>query len=259
MGLEVVPGSSLLGPVVVTEEDRGGEPAAWLAVVTVDSDDPLAVWSGYIAQLEGGYPESGVDPGARGCRPYDDEHGPREALCDVEVGGVWASMASTSGDVTGRFHVRLRGDRSYPTIGRVDAPSWPGGPPPAPEPARARPEVGEPLAPETTSYPGDDDRFVLIEGSELLVQYGSGTVTGGFDVMLRITPGADLATVADAYAEQATEFEGAVPSPPEVVEHDGTTVTIHRPPGGAGGYEGTVMAVDRPSGDDYIAYELHND
>jgi len=44
-----------------------------------------------------------------------------------------------------------------------------------------------------------------------------------------------------------------------VVEHDGTTVTVYQPPGGAGGYSGTVTAVDQPSGDDYIFYELTND
>jgi hypothetical protein len=44
--------------------------------------------------------------------------------------------------------------------------------------------------------------------SILLAPYGMGSITGGFDVILRITPGAELADVTAAYADQANQFEG---------------------------------------------------
>jgi hypothetical protein len=172
-------------------------------------------------------------------------------------------LVSVPGDITGAYLVRLEVGASdlYPTdlYGRDDLRPSPSGTLPDPNPARARPGVGEPLAPVTVAYEGDDDRYVLLEGSELIAQYSAGSLTGGFGVLLRTTPGADLDAVAAAYAEQAVQFEGEPVPPPDVVEHDGTTMTLYRPPGGAGGYTGTVTAVDQPSGDDYIFYELAND
>lgn len=121
--------------------------------------------------------------------------------------------------------------------------------------------VGEPLAPRTVAYPeGDDERYVLLDGSELLAQYGRGSITGGFDVILRITPGAELADVAAAYADQANQFEGEPIPAPEVIEHGSTTVRILRPPGGAGGDQGEVIAVDQAgTADDYVFNSLAND
>jgi len=92
-----------------------------------------------------------------------------------------------------------------------------------------------------------------------VAQYGVGSLTGGFGVLLRVTPDADVADVAAAYADQAVQFEGEPVPPPDTVSHDGTTVTRYSPPGGAGGYSGLITAVDRPGPDDYILYELSND
>lgn len=260
-GLEVAAGSSLVGPAVVTEVSGSGEPLRWLAVIAVDDvDDPLTVWSAYVAQLVERDPELRVEPDdAPGCRPHDRRW---DDLCSLDAASVRATLTSVPGDVTGRYVLKLEGSPSTDTdlLGDEVA-GWPGdrSSVPEPAPARSRPDVGEPLAPVTVAYPGDEDEYVLLDGSELLVQFGDGSLTGGFDVLLRVTPGADVHEVAAAYAEQAAQFEGEPVPPPEVVEHGDATAMIMRPPGGAGGYSGTVIAVDQPGDDDYIVYELAND
>lgn len=260
-GLSVIAGSVLLGPVVVEELDADGRPETWHAVVMVESGDPISVWSRYVSQMLARSPSSDLDPDdAPGCVSDEDRYpGEPHVLCELVVEGVAAEMTSVPGDVTGRFLLTL-GNRGSGQSDDEDPPTWSGGDAPEPEPARDRPDVGEPLAPETAAYEGDDERYVLLEGSELVAQTGGGSITGGFTVLLRVTAGADLAEVTDAYVEQATQFEGADELPtPEVVEHDGTTFTTRHPPGGAGGYTGEVTAIDRPGDDDYIVYELLND
>jgi hypothetical protein len=261
-GLSVIAGSVLLGPVVVEDVGSDGRPERWHAVVMVESVDPIAVWSRYVSQMVARSPSSDLDPdSAPGCAS-DEERSPGEptdAVCELVVDGITAEMTSVPGDVTGRFLLTL-GDRGFGQADDEDPPTWSGDAPPEPEPARDRPDVGEPLAPETVAYEGDDERYVLLEGSELVAQTGGGSITGGFTVLLRVTSGADLSEVTDAYVEQATQFPGEdeLP-PPEVVEHDDTTFTTRHPPGGAGGYTGVVTAIDRPGDDDYIVYELSND
>jgi hypothetical protein len=270
-GFEVAPGSSLLGPVVVDGVDAAGTPTSWFAVLLVE-DDPVTVWKSYAAQVAEFAPDSGVDASvAPGCRTADLI--PGDEVCDL-IGAVvdsdgttrsmQASMASTPGDVTGAYLLRLDRYR-YPTragygVDPMPPEPWRGDPLPAPYPARPRPSVGEPLAPETVAYDGDNGRYVLLEGSELVAQYSDGSVTGGFGVLLRMTDGADLDAVTQAYVEQATQFEGEPVPPPEVIEHAGTTVRVYVPPGGAGGYDGMLWSVDQPAGkDDYLVYELIND
>jgi hypothetical protein len=267
-GFAVAPGSSLIGPVVVDEVDAAGGPTSWSAVLAVDGD-PLTVWRAYVEQIAGLFPEEGLDlaqtPGCPSGEGYNGE------VCQLGADTVdgqvrrsaVARLVSIPGDVTGGYLLRLEAETSdrYPTdiYGDGEAPSSRSGPLPEPNPARPRPDVGEPLAPDTVAYDGDNDEYVLLEGSELIAQYSAGSLTGGFGVVLRTAPGAQLDTVAGAYAEQAVQFEGEPVPPPEVVEHDGTTVTVYLPPGGAGGYTGTVTAVDPPTGPDYIFYELDND
>jgi hypothetical protein len=267
-GLAVAPGSALIGAAVVDEIDAAGEPASWSAVLAIDGD-PLIVWRAYAEQIAVLFPGEGVDPAqVPGCPSRDGDYGEVCALgvdvIDAQVRrSALVRLVSTPGDVTGGYLLRLEVSTSdrYPTdiYDSDEYGSSPSGTLPDPNPARPRPDVGEPLAPETVAYDGDNDEYVLLEGSELIAQYSAGSLTGGFGVVLRTTPGAELDTVAGAYAEQAVQFEGEPVPPPQVVEHDGTTVTVYQPPGGAGGYSGTVTAVDQPSGDDYIFYELTND
>jgi hypothetical protein len=271
-GMTVPDGAELVGPVVVSDVAAPGEPAAWFAVLAVVGDDPLPVWSDYIGQIAAVHPDLGLDAAAApGCTPYDAPDAPEDGsphiagldpLCELNAGRVSAELTSTMGDVTGRWLLTVSGnaDRDWNAAAdRADIDTWPELEPPRPQPARPRPGVGEPLAPNTTAYDGDAERYVLVDGSELVAQYGAGSITGGFGVLLRVTPGADIADVAAAYAEQAVQFEGEPVPPPDVVRHDGTTVTRYWPPGGAGGYTGTITAVDRPGTDDYILYELSND
>jgi hypothetical protein len=266
-GVTVAPGSSLVGPAVVDEVDSAGEPASWSAVLAVGGD-PRSVWRSYTEQFAELFPSEGLDPAqSPGCPSIEDDGALCEVGVDVLDGRVRRSLSmrlvSVPGDVTGGYLLWLEGMASDQLTTDLysgeDYPPSPTGALPAPNEARRRPGVGEPLAPETVAYDGDNEEYVLLEGSELIAQYGTGSLTGGFGVLLRTTPGADLAAVAGAYAEQAIQFEGEPVPPPEVVEHDGTRVTVYLPPGGAGGYTGRVLAVDRPSGDDYIVYELAND
>lgn len=256
-GLAVIAGSVLLGPVVVEEVGADGQPTAWSAVVMVESDDPLAVWSDYVAQLVHRSGDSGPDADTEpGCMSPAPDVG---ELCSLAVGGIRAELVSVPGDVTGRFLLTLERSPMVDDTEPDDVTTWPGGDPPDPEPARDRPDVGEPLAPRTVVSDGDNERYVLVEGSELVAQPGPGSITGGFTVLLHVTSGADLDEVTGAYVEQATQFEGEEADPPEVVEYDGTTFRTYLPPGGAGGYTGVVTAVDGPAGADYIVFDLFND
>lgn len=266
-GLAVAPGSSLIGPAVVDEVDAEGEPASWSALLAVQGD-PRAVWRAYAEQIAELFPGEGLVPEQNpGCPlPTARDGVVCELAVDVVDGQIRhsasARLVSIPGDVTGGYLLRLSlsSDTHRQDLHDGDEHrSSPTGTLPDPNPARPRPDVGEPLAPATVAYDGDNDEYVLLEGSELIAQYGAGSVTGGFGVVLRTTPGAELDAVAAAYADQAVQFRNEPVPPPHVIEHDGTTVTVYRPPGGAGGYTGTVTAVDQQSGDDYIFYDLAND
>jgi hypothetical protein len=266
-GLTVASGSSLIGPVVVTATDGTDEIAAWSGLVLVE-DDALEVWQSYAGQLADRFPDSGIDASqAPGCAPGDENLNEAE-VCSLDAQDtdreVDMSLVSVPGDVTGRYLLRLSG-QVYEPSEYDDNEEIPTGTNELPEPqsARERPRAGEALAPATTAYEGDDEEYVVVEGSELLAQYSAGSITGGFSVLLRVSPGADLDSVVDAYVEQADQVDDTEateePSPPDVIEHEGTTVSHYDPPGGAGGYTGDVTVVDRPDGDDYILFELFND
>lgn len=266
-GFVIPDGAALVGPVKVSEVDAAGEPVEWFALLAVVGDDPLAVWSDYVAQFTAAgsdlVPDAGTAPA---CRPYDNPisntGSPHIAgldpLCELSAGRASAVLISTSGDVTGHWLLRVSGHADGYS-GGYDEFAWPGGEAPAPQSARPRPDVGEPLAPDTTASDSDDERYVLLDDSELIAQYGAGSLTGGFGVMLRVLPGADVADVAAAYADQANQVEDEPVPPPGVVEYGGTTVSIFKPPAAAGGYGGNVTAVDQADGDDYVFYNLSND
>jgi hypothetical protein len=263
-GLVVAEGSARLGPLLVLATDEAGAPHDWLAILAVDGD-PLGVCKAYAGQLARLFPGEGIDPGrAPGCK-VDRTDGficwlaadaTEEAGARIEANLM---LDSVPGDVTGRYLLTLRMNRTdYPgDLYRGPGKPWSGAEVPQPERPRPVPEIGEPLAPRTTAYEGDGGRYVVLEGSELLAQWGAGSLTGGFDVLLRIAPGADVVKVAEGYARQAAQFEGETSV--REVEAQATIVTILVPPGGAGGYQGEVRAVDQPDGDDYIFYSLAND
>ncbi|HEY8524514.1 MAG TPA: hypothetical protein VIL48_06105 [Acidimicrobiales bacterium] len=269
-GFAVAEGSSLVGPVVVEEVDGRGEPTSWWALLLVEGD-PIDVWMAYARQVAERFPGERIDPSqAPGCLAGDTGDGELCALGADTVDGTrearaHARLVSVPGDVTGSYLLTLSAATETRAVEGYDiyeggGDPWSGEDLPAPVEPRDRPGVGDPLAPATAAYDGDDERYVLLVGSELIAQYGAGSVTGGFDLLLRVAPGADVGAVARAYAEQANQIEGEPIPPPEVVEHDGTTFTTYHPPGGAGGYTGEVIAVDQPGdADDYIRYELYND
>lgn len=169
--------------------------------------------------------------------------------------GARMSLRSVSGDVTGHYLLRLTGGAhdGSPTNDESDhgIPTGADELPP-PRPAREQPEVGGPLAPVTVASENDNEEYVVVEGTELLAQYGVGSISGGFSVMLRVRPDADLSSVVDTYVEQADQWEdAAVPEetpPPEVVEHDGTTVSTYHPPAALAATPGRSPLLIAPMG-----------
>ncbi|MGH3648364.1 MAG: hypothetical protein ACRDTM_14460 [Micromonosporaceae bacterium] len=207
------------------------------------------------------------------------------------VADLWLDNAP--GDVTGRYvlHVQIKHPTNHPTekpeppqmapsaAGGVEprdpAPSVAGslvpglvpardnrrepftGDVPTPEPARDRPRAGEPLAMPNNKHVDDYEDFPLLEGSQLLAQYGVGSGTGGFHVILAVDEGADVDRVAAGYVKQGSFGDGKTKT--LVSRHDDDVVTTYYPPGGAGGYSAEITTVDRGTGPDYILYELYND
>lgn len=255
-GLVVPVGSRLVGQPAAAEIAEGVP--GWRAVLLVD-DDPLRAWRSLVGTLDDTLGLSLDASSVPGCTREDG------LTCALDVAGssssgrtsvVGARIERVEGDVTGRWTIVLTGEDGS-TTPPGDLPSWPGGDVPQAPGARPRPGTGEPLATETLADRRDRDRYVLLPGSELLVQYSQGSVTGGFGVLLRVSPEADVAKVAAAYAEQARQFDGPV----EMTTTRTSTATVTRlvPPGGAGGYQATVLAVDVASGDDLIYYDLLGD
>jgi len=261
-GLAVPEGAGLLAPVLTQEQDGG-----WLAILLV-TGDPLPVWSAYVSQLADLFPDQGIDAErAPGCRLDDDgRFGCELALDapDARTGGTVftaVSLVNPPDDVTGRYLMVLRSELHPVAVGTDghpgEHPAWAGGTPPAAKPARQPPRVGQALAPSSTAYDGDQGRYVLLDGSEMLAQWGTGSVTGGFDVLLRVKSGSNPDKVGEGYAEQTAQRDGEF----EVSRFEaGDTVVVHyTPPGGAGGYQGSVWVVNGPGERDFIYYSLDND
>lgn len=97
-------------------------------------------------------------------------------------------------------------------------------------------------------------RYTLLPGSQLISVYGTGSITGGFNAVLRVLPGHDPVKLGRAYARQAAQVPG-----PTTVQRRGNVTSI-LPPGGGGGYQGSIDVLDRLGDDrDLIIYDLYND
>jgi hypothetical protein len=120
-------------------------------------------------------------------------------------------------------------------------------------PARVPPEVGQPLAPDVP------ESYVLVDGSRLLAQYGTGSGAGRFAVVLAVDPGSRRQrTGVDVRAAGSRGRPGGMRTLSRT--EDGTTYTTVSPPGSPGGFSGVVYVVDQP-GDtaDYLFFEVAND
>ncbi len=134
--------------------------------------DPIDTWSAMLAEIFGVLLVPNDPSDALGGASYDGRfecviyrYRPEPAPA-LQVG---LDMRPVPGDVTGRYSLVVSAVRTEQPSDLGSEP-WPGGPAPAPPPARERPGVGEPLAPETV---------------------------------------ADVRQLAAAYAEQARQFDGA--------------------------------------------------
>lgn len=267
-GLSVRPGSQLLGAVFEQDglsEVGGPVVYAWSAVLLIDGD-PIEVWRSYLTAFP---PQRnpGLDPaGAPGCARSN-----RNLLlqpgCRVLVVGTSEAtggpqqyaltLSAPDGDVTGHYQLMIASSGDYISEPRARVPD-PGDGPGLPDVVAQRepPQVGDVLG------PGVAKEYALLPGTVFLAQYGPGSITGGFDVILQVSPEADLNAVVGAYAEQANQFPDSTTA--EVVRYSrvegDTTYTTVTPPGGAGGYQGFIRVVDQPGADhDYLYYSLVND
>jgi hypothetical protein len=262
-GFKVPEGSVQLGPLLASTPS-GDRSASWKAILAV-TGDPLDVWESYLIQLAERFPAEDVKPETMaGCRVDRQEGFGCEIRVDVpeDPGTVvtGARLLNAPDDVTGRYILVLETtrlpERSNDLYSEVPD-GWEGGPAPGPGPARRPPGVGEPLAPSTTAYEGDDKRYVLLEGSRMLAQYGVGSLTGGFEVLLAVSPGAEATEVGEAYARQASQYAGETTA--DTYRSGEIRYFRYLPPGGAGGYQAEIWAVDRPGDRDYVFYSLFND
>ena len=269
-GLRVPEGARLVGTPMAHDDPLyyyNGDPVpghTWRAVLLVDADvvDTWTAVRSMIAEALG----VPVDAArGRGCSTTGDDGfrcytGGWLVTADGGQLGMSAELQTVPGDVTGHYSIVLSTVRQplphegAPQLTPAESPVAASTAPPLPE-ARPRPGVDEPLA--TTLAPGTTaGEFILLEGSQLVVQYAAHQ-NAGFGVLLRVRPGASVDAVAAAYA--ATPGLGGEPITQRTTVNDGQTVTSYRPIGEAGGYSGVVFAVDNTNGDDYIYYDVSYD
>lgn len=241
-GLAVPTDTVQLGPVLV-ESQEGGIPVEWQVVLAVVGD-PLKAWGDLWGQLARKFPAEGLQPDKlEGCQTKEGRFlcylfidVPQPDLGTTLVAG--AHLLNAPDDVTGRYLIAVSVTRS-PYVPGFDVYSasvrggWPGGEAPDPQPPRDRAGEGDPLAPSGAAYDGDTDKYVLLPGSEMAAHYGEGSITGGFEVLLRVDESADVGQVASAYADRANRGPG---DPEERFEVDGTTYIRYPAGPGAGGY-----------------------
>lgn len=259
-GLQVPTGAERQGPVLVRRQVRK-RPTDWLAVMSVTAE-PSMVWKAMLGQLADRFPDEQVRPDElSGCRVDPDDRLDCEVDIDTrdratgELVTLIAKLLNPPDDVTGRYVLVVTAARDRDSGADVypeKRPRWAGGSFPAVRPARRAPAVRQPLAPSRLK-----DRYVLLPGSALVTQWGTGSLTGGFDVLLKVLPGFGARQVAAAYARQSAQFSGRTKISRSRVGD--ATVTRFAPPGGAGGYRADIIAVDRPGGRDYVYYSLYND
>lgn len=263
-GLVVAEGTALIGAVFehVGRSESGDVASSWHAVLQVDGD-PLDVWRSFLDQFPSELNPQLAPPGPVGCQPENPQVDSRPGCATYAIGGTleerqpyYVDMVAPQGDVTGHYLLQVYEAGDYCCEMTRPLPDVdPNLVLPAAVVSRERPAIGDVLG------PGVEDRYALLPGTEFIALYGPGSGTGGFDAILHLTPGDDLAAVVDAYAEQADQFPDSSTGIVRTSRTDGDTIyTTIAPPGGAGGYQGWIHVVDQPGPDhDYLYYTLAND
>ncbi|HEX2149123.1 MAG TPA: hypothetical protein VHI31_02975 [Actinomycetota bacterium] len=253
-GLEVAPGSALLGAVIRGPLDYGDSSDTWHALLAV-TGSPMEVWRSYLQQFPAAQPSEETWLAGPSCRPG----GPDAFACSARASApladgrsltLAAEMKSHPDNPTGTFLIHLTGSSApaQPTI-----PATPVATPfsdavaPRPHAARRPPRPGQLLSPRSFG----DRRYEMVGGSRLVAVVDT---VGGFSALLKVLPGTNIGRLARTYAEQTTDTPIA---PVERNETDGTVTEITRAPSLAGGNSATVHAVDQPGeGSDYIVYTV---
>ena len=207
-GLRVPEGARLVGTPMTHDDplyEYDGVPVparSWRAVLLVDGE-VSETWTATRRVVAAAL---GVPDASDGAGCWTDDHSGFRcrvggALAAGDGGSLLmsAELETVPGDMTGQYSIVMSTVRQpFPYNGppALDPDVNPAGVPAAPPPpeARDRPGVGEPLATtlaeETT--PAD---FVVVEGSQLLVQYAVNS-NAGFGVLLRVLPEATVEAVA---------------------------------------------------------------
>lgn len=262
-GLEVTMGTALVGAVSESVPWNAENEAYWSGVLLVEGD-PLTAWRSFLDQFPTALNPQLAPSGPVGCS-LEGTDGLGPGCGTYAIGGstaerlpFYVQLTSTPGTVTGRYMIQInvepggvfRGDMIRPGRAVESGLTFP-----EITDVRPRPGVGDVLAPDV------EDRYALLPGTEFVALYGPGSGTGGFDVVLRVVPGADLERVLDDYAAQATQEPGSPDGTVRGTERVGdTTYTTLYPPPAAGGDSAYIDVVDQPGDDaDYIYYTVAHD
>lgn len=246
------PDARLLLPAGVLRPSPSGDEAAWLAV----DGRPGPIWRQLQQRVERRYVNEDVETSR--CGP-DQSSAPRQIYsCEMRLRGTrsngkreifQARLWRTRDDVTGSYLLRI--STAPPTYGLVDRSLKIAASDAAPMPApshRKRPGAGDRVAPSSDH----GDRRLLAD-SELVAVYGAGSITGGFDAVLRVRPGVDALSLARRYHTQSSGT-----GPVEESKLNGRPELIV-PSGGGTGHT-SVLVVDQP-GDtrDLLVFASFND
>lgn len=253
-GLTVLTGSQLLGAVFETGSD------GWRAALQVDGN-PLAIYRSYLSAL-GFTGNVSTNPACRRKTDDADRTGCEAMFTRGSTDGkkrvTTVQLTTVPGDVTGHYLLLLDVGQEWWDVSPSEKPPE-GAKLEATDPLKPghRPESGETLP--GTELDHADPPYVLLAGTELVAKVGVGSIAGGFEVLLHVTPGGDVAERAREYTRQAAQgaSEQAVITSRTKA---GTTYTKIVPPGEAGGFSSTIKVVDQPGSDqDYLWYWLAND
>jgi hypothetical protein len=254
--LKVLPGSMLVGPVVVRAVGNGDgfeQPMSWFAVLSV-TGEPITVWKRYLAEFARALPSGQSYFDVPRCRQtpthnFSCRAGGEALDTDSKPIRLIADMTTTGNDVNGAYFITLSVDHPTevnPGPGDAGFPERYTGET-APPPAKPAPAPG---TGELVAATFKDSRYVLEPGSQLVAAWD---VIAGFSVLLSVSRDSDIDALAGTYIRQtgeAIEFH-------REVRWKGASNTYLGVSSIVGGNAASVWAVDQPGRqNDYIFYTV---
>ncbi|WP_354700777.1 hypothetical protein [Paraconexibacter sp. AEG42_29] len=263
-GIAIPAGARPLAPTLVLAGLGAAALPDTRTLLTV-TGNPATVWRAFAGSVAKAFPAERIDPDRLiGCaNDADDGFACTIALDRREPGTkdrltVVARIATLPDDVTGRYVIEVTTDRdgragTAETYGTGGGPTSTAAAFPAVKQTRRATKAGDPIAPGRV-----DDRYRVLHGSTLVSVWGPGSLTGGFDALLKVRPGTTVVAVGSAYARQSRQDKGGTLV--YRARRGATRVTRWVPPAGAGGYSPEIVAVDAPgTTQDFVYYSLAED